>query len=89
MVLLTREKIMPRVPKVRRIVADVRAKVASGELRPGAKLPTIDQIAADYECSTTPVKQAVRMLEMAGYVETQPGKGIYVAARPPEVPPNE
>jgi GntR family transcriptional regulator len=83
MVLLTREKIMPRVPKVRRIVADVQAKVASGELRSGDKLPTIDQIAADYGCSTTPVKQAIRILEAIGIVETAPGKGVYVSATPP------
>lgn len=83
MVLLTREKIMPRVPKVRRIVADVQAKVASGELRPGDKLPTIDQIAVEYGCSTTPVKQAIRMLEALGVVETAPGKGLYISSSPP------
>lgn len=83
MVSLTRELTMPRVPHVRRIVADVQAKVASGELRPGDKLSTIDQLAAEYGCSTTPVKQAIRIMEAIGLVETHPGKGIYVASSPP------
>jgi DNA-binding GntR family transcriptional regulator len=81
MVSLTRELTMPRVPFVRRIVADVQAHVASGALRPGDKLSTIDEFAEQYGCSTTPVKQAVRILEALGVVEAHPGKGIYVATR--------
>lgn len=83
MVSLTRELTMPRVPHVRRIVADVRSRVGSGELRPGQKLSTIDGLAAEYGCSTTPVKQAIRILEAVGVIETHPGKGIYVALSPP------
>lgn len=77
---LTRELTMPRVPFVRRIVADVQTRVGSGELRPGDQLPTIDKMAEQYGCSTTPVKQAVRILEALGVVEAHPGKGVYIAA---------
>lgn len=82
MVLLTREMTMPRVSYTRRIVQDYQALIGSGKLAAGAKLPTLDEIAAEYECSLTPVKGAVRILEAMGLIETQPGKGIYVAGRP-------
>ena len=81
---LTRELTMPRESFVRRIVADVQARVGAGELRPGDKLPTMGEMATQYGCSETPVKQAIRILEALGYVETHPGKGMYVAAHPPK-----
>ena len=82
MVTLTREKTMPRVPYTRRIVQDYRARIESGDLAAGVKLPTLDEIAAEYGCSLTPVKSAIRILEAMGLVETQPGKGMYVAGEP-------
>lgn len=83
MVTLTREMTMPRVSYTRRIVRDYRARIESGDLAPGAKLPTLDELAAEYGCSLTPVKGAVRILEAMGLIETQPGKGIYVAEQHP------
>lgn len=82
MVSLTREMTMPRVSYTRRIVQDYRARIESGQLAAGAKLPTLDEIAVEYGVSLTPVKSAVRILEATGLIETQPGKGIYVAERP-------
>lgn len=79
MVTLTREMTMPRVSITRRIVGDYRARIESGDLAAGAQLPTQDEIAKAYDCSLTPVKNAIRILEAMGLVETQPGKGMYVA----------
>ena len=79
MVTLTREMTMPRVSYTRRIVQDYRTRIEAGKLAAGAKLPTLDEIAAEYGCSLTPVKSAVRILEAMGLIETQPGKGIYVS----------
>lgn len=82
MVTLTKEMTMPRVSFTRRIVRDYRTRIESGDLASGDKLPTLDEIAAAYGCSLTPVKSAIRILEALGLVETQPGKGMYVAGVP-------
>lgn len=84
MVLLTRETTMPRDSYARRIVADIRARIESGELRPGARLPTQRQLREQYGCSENPVKRAVDMLEAAGLIETHQGKGMWVAGAEPE-----
>lgn len=83
MVALTREKTMPRVSHTRRVHDDIRARIMSGEYPPGSKLPTLAALVAAYACSETPIKQAVRMLEVAGWVEGHQGKGVYVAEHPP------
>src|SRR5690348_10179433 len=84
---LTRELTMPRVSRARTIVADIRVRVRSGELQPSARLPTIAQMADQYGCSIGPVKEAIRVLEATGYVETEQGRGIFIAkVLPPDQP---
>lgn len=74
---------MPRTPVYRKIIQDVRRAIARGDLKPGDRLRTIDQLAADYNCSITPVKYALRIMDEAGIIETRQGIGSYVA-KPPE-----
>jgi GntR family transcriptional regulator len=83
MVTLTREKTMPRVSHTRRVHDDIRARIESGEYPPGSKLPTQAAMMAAYGCSETPIKQAIRMLEAAGWVEGHQGLGVFVTERPP------
>ncbi len=69
------------VPVYKRIMSDIRAKIASGELRPGDKLPTINELMGEYECSGEPVKMALRMLSAAGDVIGHQGRGTFVAGQ--------
>jgi DNA-binding GntR family transcriptional regulator len=59
-----------------------RALITSGELVAGAKLPTQAEIAAEWECSLAPVRQALSLLEQEGLVESYQGRGVYVLAQP-------
>lgn len=85
MVSLTRETItMPRVSHVDRIVADIRARIESGEWPPGHRLPSIARMKVIYECSEQPIKAAERVLAATGWIEGHPGVGVFVAQEPPK-----
>lgn len=74
----TRRQAVPRMPVYRQIMADIRAAIARGELNPGDKLRTIEELAAAYGCSTTPVRVALMRLDVEGVIETRQGVGSFV-----------
>lgn len=69
---------MPREPIYTRIVADIRARIASGELRPGDKLPSVAQLREQYNASNTAIRNAMLILREQRLVEGHQGKGVYV-----------
>ncbi len=62
-----------------RIALDIIAAIDAGDLRPGDRLPTHAQMAAQYETSTSTVKMALAYLDGAGRIRRRQGKGVYVA----------
>lgn len=74
---------MPIEPIYTRIIADIKAKVASGELRPGDQIPTVAELKAQYSTSVTAVRNAMLILRNEGIVEGHQGKGVYIR-KPPE-----
>jgi DNA-binding GntR family transcriptional regulator len=62
----------------RRISADLRAAINSGELRPGDVIPSEAALIEKYGVSRGTVRQALADLEGAGLVESQHGKGRFV-----------
>lgn len=70
---------MPRTPIQQQIIDDITTAIRSGQLKPGEKLPTIVELCAQYRASTTPVKNALAILEERGLIERWQGKGSYVA----------
>ncbi|BAS29412.1 GntR family transcriptional regulator [Limnochorda pilosa] len=56
----------------------LRAAIIAGELHPGERLMEI-QLAEDLGVSRTPVREAIRKLELEGFVVMIPRKGAYVA----------
>lgn len=77
---------MPTRPAHRRqIVADIIEKINNGTYAPGARLPSDQQLAGQYQCSLTPVKYAMEELSLRGYVVRQQGKATVVAENPPSV----
>lgn len=73
----------PRVPVRRQIIDDIRARISSGEWPPGTKLPSIAELCVSYECSDTPVKQALTVLQELGLIDGHQGRGNYVAGGSP------
>ena len=65
---------------VDRIAADIRG----GRLAPGERLPSERELARRLEVGRASVREAIAALQVAGMVETRPGSGSFVAARPPE-----
>ena len=64
---------------LREVVCEtLRDAVRRGILQPGERLMEI-QLAEDLGVSRTPVREAIRKLEMEGYVIMMPRRGTYVA----------
>lgn len=59
------------------IVEQLRAAIASGELQPGQKLRQ-EELAARFQISSTPVREALRLLEAEGLVTSVPHQGVFV-----------
>lgn len=56
----------------------LREAIITGRLRPGERLMEV-QVAEALGVSRTPVREAIRMLELEGFVLMMPRKGAYVA----------
>ncbi|MFN0262968.1 PLP-dependent aminotransferase family protein [Tepidamorphus sp. 3E244] len=61
------------------VMASVRQRIAGRSLAAGAKLPSIRQMAARMEVSTSTVVEAYERLVAEGLVHSRPGSGFYVA----------
>ena len=66
------------VPIYIQIVERVGHLVATGVLRPGDQLPTVRQLATDLRVNFNTVARAYRLLDEAGVISTQQGRGTYV-----------
>src|SRR5215218_4810215 len=76
----TRFRALQRYEQVaERLAADIR----SGALAPGERLPSERELARVMEVSRASVREAIGALQVQGVVETRPGAGTFVSARPP------
>lgn len=66
------------------IMEQVRQMVASGELGQGDQLPTVRQLATELRVNFNTVARAYRLLDEAGLISTQQGRGTYIWDRPSE-----
>jgi len=67
----------PRPPYVQ-IAAAIRAAILSGELEPGAQLPSGAELAGLFGVTRATVGNAIRALRDEGYVRSRAGSGVYV-----------
>jgi DNA-binding GntR family transcriptional regulator len=69
----------PALPVKRdQIVDELRRRILAGTLPRGARLPQ-DELARDFGASSTPVREALRLLEAEGLVVAEPHRGVRVA----------
>ncbi len=66
------------------IMEQIRQMVASGELQPGDQLPTVRQLATDLRINWNTVARAYKLLDEAGLISSQRGRGTYVWEKPGE-----
>lgn len=70
------------VPIYIQLTEQIRQMVASGELKKGDQLPTVRQLAADLRVNWNTVARAYRLLDEAGLISTQQGRGTYIWETP-------
>ena len=70
----------------REIAERIAADITAGNLRPGARLPTEQQMVAALGVSRTTVREAVAALRANGLVVTRQGAGAFVAPGAPRRP---
>ena len=64
----------------RQIADQIAQLIASGEFRPGERLPAERELASSLGVSRASVREAIISLEMGGLVEVRVGTGIFVTA---------
>lgn len=72
-------------PIYAQITDQIKGKILSGELKAGEALPSIRLLAKELRISVITTKRAYEDLERAGFVNTVPGKGCFVAAQNAEL----
>jgi GntR family transcriptional regulator len=60
------------------LVERIKNLIATDVLEPGAQLPTVRQLAAELRVNFNTVARAYRILDEAGVISTQQGRGTYV-----------
>ncbi|MFD1051341.1 GntR family transcriptional regulator [Kibdelosporangium lantanae] len=68
----------PGQPQYVAIANDLRTQIQSGQLQPGAKLPSEKELAAEWNVSGIVARQAVSVLKTEGLVVGRQGKGVFV-----------
>ena len=71
-------------PIYAQIVEQIQQKIANGELKLGDQLPTVRQMATDLRVNFNTVARAYRLLDEAGLISTQHGRGTYIWEAPSE-----
>lgn len=66
------------VPIYVQVVEQVQELVATGQLSPGDQLPTVRQLASELRVNFNTIARAYRMLDEAGLISTQQGRGTYI-----------
>ena len=65
---------MAETTRYREIAADLQRKIESGELGPGARLPSDAELGKTYHASRNTVREAVKNLVTRGFVEKPSGR---------------
>ena len=71
------------IPIYTQIVEQVKQQVVGGEIKPGDQLPTVRALALELRVNFNTVARAYRLLDEAGIISTQQGRGTYILDVPP------
>ncbi len=72
------------VPIYIQIMDQIKHLLATDVLKPDDQLPTVRQLASDLRVNFNTVARAYRLLDEAGVISTQQGRGTYILAPPSE-----
>jgi GntR family transcriptional regulator, transcriptional repressor for pyruvate dehydrogenase complex len=74
----------PGTSRTEALVDHLRRGIVGGELAPGRKLPSENQLVAEHGVSRTVVREAMTRLQAEGLVHTRRGSGSFVLTPPAE-----
>jgi len=66
------------LPPYLQIAAGLRARIESGELQPGQRLPSISHLSQEYGVARVTAVKALKVLADEGLTVTRPGWGTFV-----------
>lgn len=72
-----------RQPPSRAIAEDLRHQIETGNLAPGAQLPSERELASQYGTARNTAREAIRQLGEAGLVSAEQGRGSFVRPAAP------
>ena len=67
-----------RVPPSQQIANDLRDRIASGEIPPGRRIPSLTELEQEWDVARDTLRKAVGILRAEGLVETVQGLGVFV-----------
>jgi GntR family transcriptional repressor for pyruvate dehydrogenase complex len=83
--MITRPPLAPRRTKVREeIVEAIQRQIRQHQIAPGARLPAERRLADQFGASRGSVREALRALELSGFITSRHGGGTFVAERLPD-----
>jgi len=71
------------IPIYLQVVERIRERIAAGKLKPGDQLPTVRALAQDLRVNFNTIARSYRILDEAGVISTQQGRGTYILEMPP------
>ena len=66
-------------PMYQQVTDQIKDAIASGELEPNDRLPSVRELSEALEVSAITIKRSYRDLEVEGFIVTRAGLGSYVA----------
>lgn len=70
------------MPIYQQIVNDIIARIAQEEFAIGDKLPSENELSAEYGASRVTIRQALAKLDADGLIDKQRGRGVFLKANP-------
>jgi len=71
------------IPIYVQIMEQIKRQVGGGTLKPGDQLPTVRALAQELRVNFNTVARSYRLLDEAGVISTQQGRGTYILEMPP------
>jgi GntR family transcriptional regulator len=71
------------IPIYLQVVERIKDRLAAGRLKPGDQLPTVRSLAMELRVNFNTIARAYRILDEAGIISTQQGRGTYILDAPP------
>ena len=70
------------IPIYLQVVERIKERLAAGKLQPGDQLPTVRSLALELRVNFNTIARAYRIMDEAGIISTQQGRGTYIIEMP-------